>query len=56
MDTFMSNRIFKAAQPPSDNYTRHAFRFAGEFDTREAAEQAGFEAGRAEIAAHYDIV
>jgi hypothetical protein len=40
----------------SGSYSRHAFQFGGEFDTREAAEQAGLEAGRAEIAAHYDIV
>jgi hypothetical protein len=40
----------------SDSYTRHALQFAGELETREAAEQAGLEAGRAEIAAYYDIV
>jgi hypothetical protein len=33
----------------SGTYTRRAFGFAGEFDTRDAAEQAGFEAGEEEI-------
>jgi len=37
----------------SDHYTRAAFGFAGEFETREAAEQAGLEAGKKEIDAHY---
>ena len=37
----------------SDNFTRRAFRFAGEFETREAAEQAGFEAGQQEIDSVY---
>jgi hypothetical protein len=37
----------------SDHYMRRAFRFTGEFETREAAEQTGLEAGRKEIDAHY---
>lgn len=37
----------------SGNYTRRAFKFMGEFDTREAAERAGFEAGEKEIEACY---
>ena len=36
-----------------DNFTRRGFPFAGEFDSREAAVQAGFEAGQKEIDAHY---
>lgn len=35
------------------DYTRRGFPFAGEFESREAAVQAGFEAGRKEIEAHY---
>jgi hypothetical protein len=34
-------------------YTRRAFGFAGEFETREAAERAGFEAGQEEIDEYY---
>lgn len=37
----------------SDHCTRRAFRFVGEFETREAAIQAGLEAGQKEIDAHY---
>lgn len=33
----------------SGSYSRGAFKFAGEFDTREAAEQAGFEAGKKKL-------
>ena len=33
----------------SQHYTRRAFSFMGEFETREEAEQAGFEAGKKEI-------
>jgi hypothetical protein len=39
----------------SGNYTRRAFRFVGEFETREAAVQAGIEAGKKEIA-DYDYL
>jgi hypothetical protein len=39
----------------SSNHTRRAFRFAGEFETREAAEQAGFEAGKKEINDYYSL-
>ncbi len=39
----------------SDHYTRRAFRFAGEFETRQAAEQAGLEAGQREIDAYYSL-
>ena len=37
----------------SDHYTRQTFRFTGEFETRDAAIQAGLEAGQKEIDAHY---
>jgi hypothetical protein len=37
----------------SGTYTRRAFRLVGEFETREAAEQAGWQAGEEEIAACY---
>jgi hypothetical protein len=35
------------------DYTRRGFTFAGEFESRDAAVQVGFEAGRKEIDAHY---
>jgi len=37
----------------SGTYTRRVFGFAGEFETREAAEEAGFEAGQEEIDEYY---
>ncbi len=37
----------------SSDYTRRAFPFAGEFESREAAMRAGFDAGRKEIDVHY---
>jgi hypothetical protein len=37
----------------SGNYTRRAFRFAGEFENLDAAIQAGFEAGQQEIDSVY---
>ena len=37
----------------SGHYSRRAFRFTGEFETRDAAMQAGFEAGQKEIDVHY---
>jgi hypothetical protein len=43
----------QGGETSSGNYTRRGFRFAGEFDTREAAEQAGFEAGEQEVEACY---
>ena len=36
-----------------DDYTRRGFPFAGEFESRDAAVRAGFEAGRKEINTHY---
>lgn len=39
----------------SDNYTRQGFSFAGEFETREAAEHAGFAAGEKEIDEYYSL-
>jgi hypothetical protein len=39
----------------SGSYTRRAFGFAGEFENREAAEQAGFEAGENEIDEYYSL-
>lgn len=35
------------------DHTRRGFPFAGDFESREAAVQAGFEAGRREIDVHY---
>jgi hypothetical protein len=37
----------------SGTYTRRTFGFAGDYETREAAEQAGFEAGKEEIDARF---
>jgi hypothetical protein len=37
----------------SGNYTRRAFRFPGEFENRDAAIQAGFEAGQQEVDSIY---
>jgi hypothetical protein len=37
----------------SGNYSRRAFKFTGEFETREAAIEAGFEAGEKEIDSVY---
>jgi hypothetical protein len=37
----------------SDHYTRRGFGFAGEFETREAAERAGTEAAQREIDVQY---
>jgi hypothetical protein len=39
----------------SGTYTRRAFGFAGEYENREAAEQAGFEAGKQEIDEYYSL-
>ena len=39
----------------SGNHTRRHFSFAGEFETREAATQAGFEAGEKEIDDYYSL-
>jgi hypothetical protein len=37
----------------SGTYTRRAFGFAGEYENREVAEQAGFQAGKQEIDEYY---
>jgi len=37
----------------SDHFARRAFSFTGEFETRAAAIEAGFEAGQKEIDTHY---
>jgi hypothetical protein len=39
----------------SGNYTRRHFSFIGEFETREAAVQAGFDAGEQEIDEYYPL-
>ena len=39
----------------SGTYSRRGFQFAGEFDTREAGEQAGFAAGEKEIDEYYSL-
>lgn len=43
----------QSGETSSGTYTRRVFGFAGEYETREAAERAGFEAGQREIDSVY---
>jgi hypothetical protein len=45
----------QSGETSSGTFNRRVFGFAGEFDTREAAEQAGLQAGQKEIDEYYSL-
>jgi len=45
----------QSGETSGGTYTRRTFGFAGEYETRETAEHAGFEAGKEEIDEYYSL-